>query len=68
MSDDLAKMKGTLILVMFFIIFVLVLLLPGLGEYMEMNMKRRLEHELKITCIKAGKDLVEGSCIGGETK
>ena len=68
MSDDLAKMKGNLILVMFFIIFVLVLLLPGLGEYMEMNMKRRLEHELKITCIKAGKDLVEGSCIGGETK
>ena len=61
-------MKGNLISVMFFIIFVLVLLLPGLGEYMEMNMKRRLEHELKITCIKAGKDLVEGSCIGGETK
>ena len=62
------EMKGNLISVMFFIIFVLVLLLPGLGAYMEMNMKRRLEHELKITCIKAGKDLVEGSCIGGETK
>ena len=53
---------------MLLVILVLVLLLPGLGAYMEMNMKRRLEHELKITCIKAGKDLVESSCIGGETK
>ena len=61
-------MKGNLISVMFFIILGLILLLPGLGAYLEMNMERRLEHELKIACIKAGKDLVEGSCIGGETK
>ena len=61
-------MKGNLFTVMFFIIIALILLLPGLGAYLEMNMERRLEHELKITCIKAGKDLVEGSCIGGETK
>ena len=57
-------MKGNLFTVMFFIIFVLVLLLPGLGAYLEMNMERRLEHELKITCINAGKNLIEGSCIG----
>jgi len=57
-------MNGNLFTVMFFIIFVLVLLLPGLGAYLEMNMERRLEHELKITCINAGKNLVEGSCIG----
>jgi len=61
-------MKGNLVTVMLLIIFVLVLLLPGLGAYLEMNMERRLEHELKITCIKAGKNLIEGSCIGGETK
>jgi len=56
-------MKGNLFLVMFFIIFVLVLVLPGLGAYMEMNMERRLEHELKIACINAGKTLIEDSCI-----
>jgi len=59
-------MKGNLFTVMFFIILGLVLLLPGLGAYLEMNMERRLEHELKITCIKAGKSLIEGSCVGGE--
>jgi len=57
-------MKGNLVTVMLLIIFVLVLLLPGLGAYLEMNMERRLEHELKITCINAGKNLIEGSCIG----
>ena len=56
-------MKGNLFLVMFFIIFVLVLVLPGLGAYLEMNMERRLEHELKLACINAGKTLIEGSCI-----
>jgi len=56
-------MKGNLFLVMFFVIFVLVLVLPGLGAYLEMNMERRLEHELKIACINAGKTLIEGSCI-----
>ena len=61
-------MKGNLFLVMFFVIFVLVLVLPGLGAYLEMNMERRLEHELKIACINAGKTLIEDSCIGVETK
>ena len=56
-------MKGNLFLVMFFVIFVLVLVLPGLGAYLEMNMERRLEHELKLACINAGKTLIEGSCI-----
>ena len=56
-------MKGNLIPVMLLIIVVLIILLPGLGAYLEMNMERRLEHELKITCIKAGKNLIEGSCI-----
>ena len=56
-------MKGNLFLVMFFVIFVLVLVLPGLGAYLEMNMERRLEHELKLACINAGKTLMEGSCI-----
>ena len=53
---------------MLLVIFVLAAVLPGLGAYLEMDRGRRLEHELKINCIKAGKDLVEGSCIGRETK
>ena len=57
-------MKGNLVTVMLLIIFVLVLLLPGLGAYLEMNM----EHELKIACINAGKTPIEDSCVGGETK
>jgi len=57
-------MKGNLFTVMIFIILALIVLLPGLGAYLEMNMERRLEHELKITCINAGKNLIEGSCIG----
>ena len=61
-------MKTNLVTVIIFIIFALVLLLPGLGAYSEMNIERRLEHELRIACINAGKDLIEGSCIGGETK
>ena len=56
-------MKGNLGTVVFFIILGLILLLPGLGAYMEMNMERRLEHELKLACINAGKTLMEGSCI-----
>ena len=60
--------ERNLIAVMVFTILALVLLLPVLGAYMEMNMERRLEHELKITCTKAGKNLIEGICIGGETK
>jgi len=53
---------------MLLVIFGLAVVLPGLGAYLEMNMERRLEHELKIACIKAGKSLIEGSCVGGETK
>jgi len=59
----MSEMKGNLFPVMFFVIFVLVLVLPGLGTYLEMNMERRLEHELKLACINAGKTLIEGSCI-----
>ena len=57
-------MKTDLITLFFLVIFASALVLPGLSGYL---MKQN-EHELKITCIKAGKDLVEGSCIGGETK
>jgi len=55
-------MNGNTVTVMFFILLGLVSLLPGLGAYLEMDM----EHELKITCINAGKSLIEGSCVGGE--
>ena len=53
---------------MLLVIFGLAVVLPGLGAYLEMNMERRLEHELKIACINAGKTLIEDSCIGVETK
>jgi len=57
-------MKTDLITLFFLVIFASALVLPGLSGYL---MKQN-EHELKIACINAGKDLVEGSCIGGETK
>ena len=56
------EMKGNTVTVMFFILLGLVSLLPGLGAYLEMNMK----HELKIACINAGKTPIEDSCVGGE--
>ena len=55
-------MNGNLIVVMLFILFVLGAVMPGFGLYME----QKREHELKIACINAGKNLIEGSCIGGE--
>jgi len=57
-------MKGNTVTVMFFILLGLVSLLPVLGAYLEMNM----EHELKIACINAGKTLIDGNCINGDTK
>ena len=57
-------MNGNLIAAMFFIIFVIILALPGFGGYL----KQKQEHELKLACINAGKSLIESSCISGETK
>jgi len=57
-------MKTDLVTLFFLVIFASALVLPGLSGYL---MKQN-EHELKIACINAGKDLVEGSCVGGETK
>ena len=52
-------MNGNLIVAMFFTLFVLALVVPGFGLYME----QKREHELKIACIDAGNILIEGSCI-----
>jgi len=52
-------MNGTLIAVMFFITFIIILALPGFGGYL----KQQQEHELKLACINAGKTLIEGHCI-----
>jgi len=52
-------MKTDLITLFFLILFASALVLPGLGGYL---MKQN-EHELKIACINAGKNLIEGSCI-----
>ena len=55
-------MNGNLIVAMFFTLFVLALVVLGFGLYME----QKREHELKIACINAGKNLIESSCIDGE--
>jgi len=52
-------MKTDLITLFFLVIFASALVLPGLSGYL---MKQN-EHELKIACINAGKNLIEGSCI-----
>ena len=52
-------MNGNLIVAMFFTLFVLAMVLPGVGAYL----KQQQEHELKIACINAGKTLIEGHCI-----
>ena len=59
-------MNGTLIVIlgMYFAACALILVLPSFEHYME----RQNEHELKIACINAGKNLIEGSCMNGETK
>ena len=45
--------------------FILSILISG---FVGMHMQERYEHELKIACINAGKTLIEGNCIDGETK
>jgi len=59
-------MNGNLmaILAVYFATCALIVVVPG----WHMHTQERYEHELKIACINAGKDLVEGSCIGVETK
>jgi len=53
-------MNGNLIAIMCSV-FTLSILISG---FVGMHMQERYEHELKITCINAGKNLIEGSCIG----
>ena len=55
-------MNGNLIVAMIFTLFVLAIVVPSFGLYME----QKQEHELKIACINAGKNLIESSCIDGE--
>ena len=59
-------MNGTLIVIlgMYFAACVLILVFPSVEHYME----RQNEHELKIACINAGKTLIDGNCINGDTK
>ena len=59
-------MNGDLIVIlgMYFAACVLILVLPSVEHYKD----RQNEHELRITCINAGKNLIDGNCIDGETK
>ena len=57
-------MNGNLIISMV-AVFILSILISG---FVGMHMQERYEQELKIACINAGKNLIEDSCIGGETK
>jgi len=57
-------MNGNLIAIMCSACILSILISGFVG----MHMQERYEHELKIACINAGKNLIEGSCIGGETK
>ena len=59
MNNDLIVILG-----MYFAACALILVLPSVEHYME----RQNEHELRIACINAGKNLIEGDCIDGETK
>ena len=45
--------------------FILSILISG---FVGMHMQEWYEHELKIACINAGKTLIDGNCIDGETK
>ena len=45
--------------------FILSILISG---FVGMHMQEWYEHELKIACINAGKNLIDGNCIDGETK
>jgi len=59
-------MNGDLIVILglYFTACALILVLPSVEHYME----RQNEHELRIACINAGKNLIDGNCIDGETK
>ena len=45
--------------------FILSILISG---FVGMQKQERYKHELKIACISAGKTLIDGNCINGETK
>ena len=60
----MSEMNGNLIAITCSV-FILSILISG---FVGMHMQERYEYELKIACINAGKNLIEGSCIGGETK
>ena len=57
-------MNGNLIAIMCSA-FTLSILISG---FVGMHMQERYEHELKMACINAGKNLIDGNCIDGETK
>ena len=52
------------ILAVYFATYALIVVVPGWS----MHTQERYEHELKMACINAGKTLIDGSCIDGETK
>jgi len=58
----MSEMNGNLIAIMCSACILSILISGFVG----MHMQERYEHELKIACINAGKNLIEGSCIGGE--
>ena len=58
------EMNGNLIVIIC-TACILSILISG---FVGMHMQERYEHELKMACINAGKNLIEGNCIGGETK
>ena len=57
-------MNGNLIAIMCSV-FTLSILISG---FVGMHMQERYEHELKIACINAGKTVIDGNCINGDTK
>ena len=54
-------MNGSLIVIlgMYFAICALILVVPGWN----IHTQERYEHELKMACINAGKNLIDGNCI-----
>jgi len=57
-------MNGTLF-VAAILVFILSILISG---FVGMHMQERYEHELRIACVNAGKTLIDGNCINGDTK
>ena len=45
--------------------FILGILISG---FVGIHMQERYEHEFKMACINANKNLIDGNCIDGETK